>query len=172
MVFVYRYSGKRIVLVFAYRPRQILGYFPAFYFEILWRALGYYSVIRMETQTKVRLLSPTVTPANIGLVQTKIRLLSWSSHRENQANIKLRSWHPPTENQANKQASPGIRFEKLRQILNCLDTCVETVRHTVHSFLGSRLQTEAHRIRRAGNLAEIRTSYLSDITLKQYRVIP
>ena len=145
MVFVYRYSGKRIVLVFAYRPRQILGYFPAFYFEILWRALGYYSVIRMETQTKVRLLSPTVTPANIGLVQTKIRLLSWSSHRENQANIKLRSWHPPTENQANKQASPGIRFEKLRQILSYyLDTCVETVRHTVHYFLCSRLERLRH----------------------------
>ena len=55
MVFVYRDSGKQIVLVFANRPRQILGYFPAFYFEILWRALGYYIVIRMETQTKVRL---------------------------------------------------------------------------------------------------------------------
>jgi hypothetical protein len=83
------------------RPRQILGYFPAFYFEILWCALGYYIVIRMETQTEVRLLSPTVTPVNIGLVQAKIGLLSWSSHRENQANVRLRFWHPPTENQAN-----------------------------------------------------------------------
>jgi hypothetical protein len=68
LVFVYRGSGKQTALVFAYRPRRILGYIPAFYFEILWRALGYYFVIRMETQTKVRLLSPTVTPANIGLV--------------------------------------------------------------------------------------------------------
>jgi hypothetical protein len=89
MVFAYRDSGKQIVLVLAYRPWQILGYFPDFYFEILWRALGYYIVIRMETQTKVRLSPPTVTLANIGLVQAKIRLLSWSSHTENQANINL-----------------------------------------------------------------------------------